>query len=240
MSLLPFLTGLFPTLLHMVRVGFCTAAHAWAQLHWAAFQGIMGACSVCHQVPIPQCLNVCVTAQDCTALSKTQPSHGLFSRQEAEPTTNMRLTWKDNAPFLATLNTNKQMECVPPLTYTPIPLCMPTAPECIHRQTTLLCCFPITQCTEIAASIPHWAPLALSDPHAKLHAAGNSAVASRNIKERTFLLNGVTQQFIECRISNIIAWHQFSVTISSNMSEAGRWWMVSGRRHLKWELVDQG
>lgn len=150
MSLLPSLTGLFPNLLHLARAGcFCIAAHA--QRHWAAFQGIMGACSMCHQVYTAQCLNVCGTAQDYTALSKTQPSHGLFSHQEAEPTTKMRLAWKDNALFLATLNTNKQMECVP-YCYTPIPLCMPTAPEYIHRQPTLL---PHHTMHRNCHSIPH-------------------------------------------------------------------------------------
>lgn len=154
-SLLPFLTGLFPNLLHVARAGcFCIAAHA--QQHWADFQrnneSVLHVPSGVHST-VPEHVWHC-SGLHSPALSKTQPSHGLYSYQEAEPTTNMRLAWKDNALFLATLNTNKEMECVPHC-YTPIPLCMPTAPEYIHRQPTLLCCSPTTQCTEIATSISH-------------------------------------------------------------------------------------
>lgn len=111
----------------------------------------------------------------------------------------------------------------------------------VHSQiATLLCCSPTTQWTEMPLQFhtkPLWLLVTLM---LKLHTAGNSAVASRNIKERTFLLNGDTQQYIKCRISHIIAWHQFSVTISANIQDAGGWWVMSGRQHLKWELVDQG
>lgn len=59
-SLLSFSTGLFPALSHMVRVsGFVLLHTLELSTHWAAFQGVMGACSTCHQVYTAQSLNVC-------------------------------------------------------------------------------------------------------------------------------------------------------------------------------------
>lgn len=91
-SLLHFLIGLFPALLHVARVGGVVLLHNSSSATLSSFPGNNG--SVLHgpQVYTAQCLNACATAQDCTAPSKTQPSHGLFSCQEAEPRTNMRLT----------------------------------------------------------------------------------------------------------------------------------------------------
>lgn len=75
-------------------------------------------------------MEVCPCAISAIKMSKkTQknplPSHALYSWQEPEPTANMGLAQKDNAPFLGTLNTDQQVECVPALLTLQLPCCAP-------------------------------------------------------------------------------------------------------------------
>lgn len=118
--------------------------------------------------------------------------------------------------------------------------CVYPLPLSTFKERAQLFLLLLYHCIEITTSAPHWSPLAFSHSHAECHVGRNSVVASRKIKERTFLSNGVTQQFIQCRTSHITAWHQFAVIVSANIQDAGRRWMLSGRRHSKWEVVDLG